>query len=183
MIPLPGIRSVIAARRAHQGQMAVAAGDAYFFHRQLDAAPKMPLVLGLFRAAPIWIAPCGSKNQARLRTLKATHGDAVTIFQQPRSRRLRALPVRLTAFIAFFEAKWAPVRVKKTRQTKENQRLARDCAGTGGAGAGSGLLGWRRCVGLHGAARCRERGLRLRISRGSAPAPSADQPGCRSASR
>ena len=56
------------------------AGDAYFFHGQMQASPKMPLVLGMFQRRADMDRAMRIQNQERLRTLKANHGDAVTIF-------------------------------------------------------------------------------------------------------
>ena len=81
MIPLPGHtlgHCGIAVRTKEKWLLH--AGDAYFFHGQLHAKPKMPLVLGLFQRRADMDRALRLQNQERLRTLKATHGDAVTIF-------------------------------------------------------------------------------------------------------
>ena len=52
----------------------------YFFHGQIQASPKMPLVLGMFQRRADMDRAMRIENQERLRTLKANHGDAVTIF-------------------------------------------------------------------------------------------------------
>jgi len=59
------------------------------------------LVLGLFQRRADMDRAMRIETKARLRTLKATQRRRGYDLQQPRSRRLRALPVRLTAFIAF----------------------------------------------------------------------------------
>jgi len=56
------------------------AGDSYFFHGQLQARVRMPLLLGMFQRRADMDRATRLENQARLRTLRATHGDAVTIF-------------------------------------------------------------------------------------------------------
>ena len=56
------------------------AGDAYFFHGQMQASPKMPLVLGMFQRRADMDRAMRIQNQERLQTLKANHGDQVTIF-------------------------------------------------------------------------------------------------------
>ena len=56
------------------------AGDAYFFHAQIHASPRMPLVLGMFQRRADMDRAMRLENQERLRSLKAAHGDAVTIF-------------------------------------------------------------------------------------------------------
>jgi glyoxylase-like metal-dependent hydrolase (beta-lactamase superfamily II) len=81
MIPLPGHtlgHCGIAVRS--QDKWLLHAGDAYFFHGQLHAKPKMPLVLGMFQRRADMDRAMRLENQERLRSLKATHGHAVTIF-------------------------------------------------------------------------------------------------------
>ena len=67
-------------RRADEDKWLLHAGDAYFFHGQMQASPKMPLVLGMFQRRADMDRAMRIQNQERLRTLKANHGDAVTIF-------------------------------------------------------------------------------------------------------
>ena len=55
------------------------AGDAYFFHGQLLPTQRMPLALGLFQRRADMDRPARIANQERLRRLKASHGDDVTI--------------------------------------------------------------------------------------------------------
>ena len=81
MIPLPGHtlgHCGIAVRT--KDKWLLHAGDAYFFHGQMQASPKMPLVLGMFQRRADMDRAMRIQNQERLRTLKANHGDAVTIF-------------------------------------------------------------------------------------------------------
>jgi hypothetical protein len=56
------------------------AGDAYFFHGQLQTPSRMPLVSGLFQRRADMDRAMRIENQVRLRTLMARHGDAVSIF-------------------------------------------------------------------------------------------------------
>ena len=80
MIPLPGhtLGHCGIAVRA-KDKWLLHAGDAYFHHAQLQTKPRMPLVLGLFQRRADMDRAMRVQNQARLRTLKAAHGDAVTI--------------------------------------------------------------------------------------------------------
>jgi glyoxylase-like metal-dependent hydrolase (beta-lactamase superfamily II) len=81
MIPLPGHtpgHCGIAVRG--KDKWLLHAGDSYFFHGQLQAFPRMPLVLGLFQRRADMDRHARIANQERLRTLKATHGSEVTIF-------------------------------------------------------------------------------------------------------
>jgi hypothetical protein len=55
------------------------AGDSYFFHGQLQASARMPLVLGLFQRRADIDRAARIANQERLRMLKAAHGNEVTI--------------------------------------------------------------------------------------------------------
>ncbi|NPU10509.1 MBL fold metallo-hydrolase [Bradyrhizobium sp. 83002] len=80
VIPLPGHtpgHCGIAVRRGDTWLLH--AGDAYFFHGQLDARPRMPLLLGLFQRKGDLDRATRLANQARLRRLKCDHGDQVTI--------------------------------------------------------------------------------------------------------
>ena len=56
------------------------AGDSYFFHGQLQAKVRMPLVLGYFQRKADLDRNLRMANQERLRQLKSTHGHEVTIF-------------------------------------------------------------------------------------------------------
>lgn len=81
MIPLPGHtlgHCGIAVRG--KDKWLLHAGDSYFFHGQLLARPRMPLVLGMFQRKADMDRATRMENQERLRALKATHSDAVTIF-------------------------------------------------------------------------------------------------------
>jgi glyoxylase-like metal-dependent hydrolase (beta-lactamase superfamily II) len=80
MIPLPGhtLGHCGIAVRA-KDKWLLHAGDSYFFHGQLQTPPRMPLVLGMFQRKADMDRATRIANQERLRTLKATHGDAVTI--------------------------------------------------------------------------------------------------------
>ncbi|MGY4344069.1 glyoxylase-like metal-dependent hydrolase (beta-lactamase superfamily II) [Bradyrhizobium sp. GM7.3] len=55
------------------------AGDSYFHHGQLDASPRMPLVLGYFQRRADMDRGMRIANQVRLRALKLNHGERVTI--------------------------------------------------------------------------------------------------------
>ena len=81
MIPLPGHtpgHCGIAVR--DKGKWLLHAGDSYFFHGQLQPSVRMPLVLGIFQRRADMDRAARIANQERLRTLKATHGGEVTIF-------------------------------------------------------------------------------------------------------
>ena len=81
MIPLPGHTLGHCGIAVRSGdRWLLHAGDAYFFHGQMQASPKMPLVLGMFQRRADMDRAMRIQNQERLRALKATHGDAVTIF-------------------------------------------------------------------------------------------------------
>jgi glyoxylase-like metal-dependent hydrolase (beta-lactamase superfamily II) len=57
------------------------AGDAYFFHGQMQTPPvHAPLVLGMFQRRADIDHAARVANQERLRVLKARHGSEVTIF-------------------------------------------------------------------------------------------------------
>jgi len=81
MIPLPGHtlgHCGIAVRG--NDKWLLHAGDAYFFHGQIAARPRMPLVLGLFQRRADMDRAMRIANQERLRALKASHDNEVTIF-------------------------------------------------------------------------------------------------------
>jgi len=81
MIPLPGHtlgHCGIAVRGRDKWRLH--AGDAYFFHGQIEARPRMPLALGLFQRRADMDRATRQANQERLRALKAAHGDEVMIF-------------------------------------------------------------------------------------------------------
>ena len=81
MIPLPGHtpgHCGIAVRG--KDRWLLHAGDSYFFHGQLQAQVRMPLVLGFFHRKADLDRNTRIANQERLRQLKASHGHAVTIF-------------------------------------------------------------------------------------------------------
>ena len=80
MIPLPGHtpgHCGIAVRG--RDRWLLHAGDAYFFHGQIEAKPRMPLVLGLFQRRADMDRAMRIENQERLRGLQAAHRNAVTI--------------------------------------------------------------------------------------------------------
>jgi glyoxylase-like metal-dependent hydrolase (beta-lactamase superfamily II) len=80
MIPLPGHtlgHCGIAVRS--NDKWLVHAGDAYFFHGQIETPPHMPFVLGLFQRRVDMDRATRLANQERLRALQAAHGDAVTV--------------------------------------------------------------------------------------------------------
>lgn len=56
------------------------AGDAYFFHGQIEARPRTPLVLGFFQRRVDMDRATRLANQERLRALKQRHDGEVTIF-------------------------------------------------------------------------------------------------------
>lgn len=82
MIPLPGHtpgHCGIAVRA--KDKWLLHAGDSYFFHGQMQTpAIRTPLVLGFFQRRGDMDTATRLANQERLRTLKATHGHEVTIF-------------------------------------------------------------------------------------------------------
>jgi glyoxylase-like metal-dependent hydrolase (beta-lactamase superfamily II) len=68
------------AVRSGQGWL-LNAGDAYFWHGELDpAGPSMPPGLRLFEALVQTESRARRENQERLRTLVAEHGDEVSVF-------------------------------------------------------------------------------------------------------
>jgi glyoxylase-like metal-dependent hydrolase (beta-lactamase superfamily II) len=82
MIPLPGHtpgHCGIAVRG--KDKWLLHAGDAYFFHGQMQTPPvHAPLVLGMFQRRADIDHAARVANQERLRVLKARHGSEVTIF-------------------------------------------------------------------------------------------------------
>ena len=80
MIPLPGHtlgHCGIAVRG--EGRWVLHAGDAYFFHGELEPKPRMPFVLGMFQRRADMDRKTRLANLARLRALKAAHGAEVEI--------------------------------------------------------------------------------------------------------
>jgi glyoxylase-like metal-dependent hydrolase (beta-lactamase superfamily II) len=80
MIPLPGHtlgHCGIAVRG--EEKWVLHAGDAYFFHGELEPAPRMPFVLGMFQRRADMDRKRRLANLARLRALKAAHGAEVEI--------------------------------------------------------------------------------------------------------
>ena len=80
MIPLPGHtlgHCGIAVRG--QSKWVLHAGDAYFFHGELEPKPRMPFVLGMFQRRADMDRERRLANLARLRALKAAHGADVEI--------------------------------------------------------------------------------------------------------
>jgi len=55
-------------------------GDAYFFRSEMDADPHCPIGLRIFQSALQMDGASRHANQLRLRELKQTHGDEVTLF-------------------------------------------------------------------------------------------------------
>jgi glyoxylase-like metal-dependent hydrolase (beta-lactamase superfamily II) len=81
MIPLPGHTLGHCGIAVRSGdKWLLHAGDAYFFYGQMQASPRVPLVLGMFQRRADMDRAMRIQNQERLRMLKANHGDAVTIF-------------------------------------------------------------------------------------------------------
>jgi glyoxylase-like metal-dependent hydrolase (beta-lactamase superfamily II) len=80
MIPLPGhtLGHCGIAVRARD-KWVLHAGDAYFFHAQLQPKVRMPLVLGYFQRRVDMDREARLANQERLRALQANHGSDVTI--------------------------------------------------------------------------------------------------------
>jgi glyoxylase-like metal-dependent hydrolase (beta-lactamase superfamily II) len=81
MIPLPGHtlgHCGIAVRG--KDKWFLHAGDAYFFHGELQPKPRMPFVLGIFQRRADMDRATRISNRERLRALKAAHGGEVTIF-------------------------------------------------------------------------------------------------------
>lgn len=80
MIPLPGhtLGHCGIAVRA-KDKWLLHAGDAYFFHGQLQPKVRMPLVLGYFQRRADMDREMRAANQERLRTLHANHGAEVEI--------------------------------------------------------------------------------------------------------
>jgi len=81
MIPLPGHtpgHCGIAVRA--RDKWLLHAGDAYFFHGQIEARPRVPLALGLFQRRGDMDRAARQANQERLRALKQHHDGEVTIF-------------------------------------------------------------------------------------------------------
>jgi glyoxylase-like metal-dependent hydrolase (beta-lactamase superfamily II) len=81
LVPLPGHtagHTGIAVRTADRWLLH--AGDAYFFHGQLDTPPHAPIVMSLFQRRVDTDRSLRRENQERLRRLRADHGAEVTIF-------------------------------------------------------------------------------------------------------
>jgi glyoxylase-like metal-dependent hydrolase (beta-lactamase superfamily II) len=81
MVPLPGHTAGHSGIAVKDGdRWLLHAGDAYFFHRQIDTPPAAPLVLRLFQRRSDTDRAQRLANQERLRRLKAEHGREVVIF-------------------------------------------------------------------------------------------------------
>ena len=81
LIPLPGHtpgHCGIAVR--DKDKWLLHAGDAYFFHGQIEARPRTPLVLGFFQRRVDMDRAMRLANQERLRALEQRHDGEVTIF-------------------------------------------------------------------------------------------------------
>jgi glyoxylase-like metal-dependent hydrolase (beta-lactamase superfamily II) len=81
LVPLPGHtagHSGIAVRSG--ARWLLHAGDAYFYHGQIETPPRATLVMSLFQRRVDTDRAMRVENQERLRRLKAEHGDEVTIF-------------------------------------------------------------------------------------------------------
>jgi glyoxylase-like metal-dependent hydrolase (beta-lactamase superfamily II) len=80
MIPLPGHTLGHCGIAVRGGRKWVLhAGDAYFFHGELEPRPRMPFVLGLFQRRADMDRKRRLANLQRLRALKAAHGAEVEI--------------------------------------------------------------------------------------------------------
>ena len=80
MIPLPGHTLGHCGIAVRSGdKWLLHAGDAYFFHGQIQVKPRMPFVLGVFQRRADMDSAARISNQERLRALHTAHGDAVTI--------------------------------------------------------------------------------------------------------
>jgi glyoxylase-like metal-dependent hydrolase (beta-lactamase superfamily II) len=83
LIPLPGhsLGHAGVAIQVGDGRWLLHAGDAYFFHREVDpVAPKSTLGLSRFQARFDADRSARLRNQARLRELAGAHGDEVEMF-------------------------------------------------------------------------------------------------------
>jgi hypothetical protein len=65
--------------RRRLGALLLHAGNSYCHHAQLDASPRVPLMLGYFQRKGDIDRSMRIANQARLRALKLNHGDRVLI--------------------------------------------------------------------------------------------------------
>lgn len=82
MVPLPGHtrgHCGVAVRRPGGGWF-LHAGDSYFFHGEKETPPSYSPGLSIFQSLMQRDKKARLENQERLRTLKADHGDEVTIF-------------------------------------------------------------------------------------------------------
>ena len=80
MIPLPGHtlgHSGIAVRG--RDKWLLHAGDAYFYHGQIEPKVRMPMVLGYFQRRVDMDRDARLANQQRLSALQASHGGEVMI--------------------------------------------------------------------------------------------------------
>ena len=80
MIPLPGHTLGHCGIAIRSGdKWLLHAGDAYFFHGQIEARPRMPFVLGQFQRRADMDRATRIANQERLRALQVSHAREVTI--------------------------------------------------------------------------------------------------------
>src|SRR5262249_39058423 len=80
MIPLPGHTLGHCGIAVRSGdKWLLQAGDAYFFHGQIEARPRMPFVLGRFQRRADMDCATRVANQERLRALQLNHAREVTI--------------------------------------------------------------------------------------------------------
>ena len=80
MIPLPGHTLGHCGIAVRSGdKWLLQAGDAYFFHGQIEARPRMPFVLGRFQRRADMDRATRVANQERLRALQVSHAREVTI--------------------------------------------------------------------------------------------------------
>ena len=101
LVPLPGHTTghTGVAVRTDRGWL-LHAGDAYFFHGQVETPPHAPFVLRMFQRRSDMDRAARTANQERIRALVAQHGAEVTPFcaHDPVDlARLQAAAIQLTA--------------------------------------------------------------------------------------
>jgi len=81
LVPLHGhTRGHTAVAVRDGGRWVLHAGDAYFFHRQMESPPRIPLTLRYFQRRADADRAQRVTNEERLRALKAAHGPEISIF-------------------------------------------------------------------------------------------------------
>ena len=81
LVPLPGHTAGHSGIAVRDGERwLLHAGDAYFFHRQIETPPAAPMVLRVFQRGSDTDRAQRMANQERLRRLAAEHGREVVIF-------------------------------------------------------------------------------------------------------